>query len=558
MSPPASPTKKPLLRESKLQLNTDLVEDLRRNPEGQAQFYEAIQRSMHNPDKQPPKLLMASSVNPAGTALVEESPQAAPSSAPPAAPASSAAAAATKAAKVNNRTPGNIVCGICGAVRYYAYIQQAKKFGTFSCEPCRKFISKVMRDAEGDSAGAAAATAAFDCVQGRGDCVVPPVAKSSSGEVRCQGCWLKLCLIGYQLEADKYDRLRALLPEAVSRQLPSAADREKEGRSLLPHRGQILEFNRQVPLSRPLFDGLDAENDEKGGGSGKAAKAKSQDNHVVHERLPNGWTKKAVKTLAGEQKGRWVVYLITPDQRMIKTEKQLKLYIGKSGAVIDANIVNFSLPKKTAKVDKALQRKLNKSKPAAAPAAELGEVVVKTEPVDADEQQLQQREPQQQPPSHSQNPTPTRGRGRPPGSKNATPPPPVIDPMAALPKSRRRETKVPLKYRHDLGDFNRKTTPSKEKSSAPQAAEPATKPVENGFGEEEEEEEDVNVEDGSGSTAKKSPPLLQQQQRTSGLIGVGTFSIDEQSVRGKYLNHVLNVLSFTTSKRLFILSTATS
>ena len=154
MSPPASPTKKPLLRESKLQLNTDLVEDLRRNPEGQAQFYEAIQRSMHNPDKQPPKLLMASSVNPAGTALVEESPRAAPS-APPA-PASSAAAAATKAAKVNNRTPGNIVCGICGAVRYYAYIQQAKKFGTFSCEPCRKFISKVMRDAEGDSATAAA------------------------------------------------------------------------------------------------------------------------------------------------------------------------------------------------------------------------------------------------------------------------------------------------------------------------------------------------------------------------------------------------------------------
>ena len=92
MSPPTSPTKKPLLRESKLQLNTDLVEDLRRNPEGQAQFYEAIQRSMHNPDKQPPKLLMASSVNPAGTALVEESPQGAASTA-----SSAAASPATSA-----------------------------------------------------------------------------------------------------------------------------------------------------------------------------------------------------------------------------------------------------------------------------------------------------------------------------------------------------------------------------------------------------------------------------------------------------------------------------
>ena len=63
----------------------------------------------------PIKLLMASSVNPAGTARVEESVQAAsPASTAAAAPAS---AAATKAAKVTNRTPGNI--GICGAVRYY-------------------------------------------------------------------------------------------------------------------------------------------------------------------------------------------------------------------------------------------------------------------------------------------------------------------------------------------------------------------------------------------------------------------------------------------------------
>ena len=44
--------------------------------------------------------------------------------------------------------PGNIVCGICGAVRYYAFILQAKKFGTFSCEPCRKFISKTIKMCE--------------------------------------------------------------------------------------------------------------------------------------------------------------------------------------------------------------------------------------------------------------------------------------------------------------------------------------------------------------------------------------------------------------------------
>jgi hypothetical protein len=51
------------------------------------------------------------------------------------------------------------------------------------------------------------------------------------------------------------------------------------------------------------------------------------------------------------------MFLITPDQKMLKSASDLKLYIAKSGAVIDANIVNFSLPKKTAKVDKALQKR---------------------------------------------------------------------------------------------------------------------------------------------------------------------------------------------------------
>jgi hypothetical protein len=58
-----------------------------------------------------------------------------------------------------------------------------------------------------------------------------------------QACWLKLCLIGYKLEEALYDRLRALLPTVIFEQLPPAASRKQ---SLLPHRGEILEFNRQV------------------------------------------------------------------------------------------------------------------------------------------------------------------------------------------------------------------------------------------------------------------------------------------------------------------------
>lgn len=38
-----------------------------------------------------------------------------------------------------------VVCGVCGAVRFYKYVMQARKFGVFSCESCRKFISRVIQ-----------------------------------------------------------------------------------------------------------------------------------------------------------------------------------------------------------------------------------------------------------------------------------------------------------------------------------------------------------------------------------------------------------------------------
>lgn len=60
--------------------------------------------------------------------------------------------------------PGTVVCGVCGAVRRYSFILQARKFGTFSCEPCRKFISRVLR-----------ARVPVKCSVGSGTCINPPV-----------------------------------------------------------------------------------------------------------------------------------------------------------------------------------------------------------------------------------------------------------------------------------------------------------------------------------------------------------------------------------------------
>ena len=53
------------------------------------------------------------------------------------------------------------------------------------------------------------------------------------------------------------------------------------------------------------------------------------------------------------------------------SQKDLKLYIAKSGAVIDANIVNFSLPKKIAKIDKNLEKLLAKSEEQKPPEPEM-------------------------------------------------------------------------------------------------------------------------------------------------------------------------------------------
>ena len=62
----------------------------------------------------------------------------------------------------------------------------------------------------------------------------------------------------------------------------------------------------------------------------------------------------------GIAKGKWETYLITPDQKILKNPGDLKLYIAKSGSIVDSNLVNFSLPKRTAKVDKMLSNSQKK------------------------------------------------------------------------------------------------------------------------------------------------------------------------------------------------------
>ena len=55
------------------------------------------------------------------------------------------------------------------------------------------------------------------------------------------------------------------MPEKIYGELlPEGAKRE-ESSANVPHRGKIFEINRPVPLSRPLFDGIDSEAVESSG-----------------------------------------------------------------------------------------------------------------------------------------------------------------------------------------------------------------------------------------------------------------------------------------------------
>jgi hypothetical protein len=374
--------------------------------------------------------------------------------------------------------------------------------------------------------------------------------------VRCQACWLKLCLIGYNLKDELYDQLRAALPSVIRSQLPAAAKRS-QSQSLLPYRGEIFECNKQVPLSRPLFDGFGGNEADSAaaGGNSSTANKKTGQNHVIHERLPNGWTKKAVKRLSGgteylltttfcndysksylcssgDQKGRWDMYLITPDQKILKSANDLKLYIAKSGAIIDSNIVNFSLPKKTAKVDKALQKApslKNKSK-------DVNVSVADEENRFKAESNRTIREKKALGASASKHPSEkeTSESDNPPASTFVR-----LEAGVVLPKSSRRETKIPLKYREDLGNLSVSRRSYQTTSPAPTEEtkmEPASEDSEVDCEEEDSEDEvtDGRAENDDADDDLETKPSPYQSRRSLGKIGVGTFSIGKDAVRGEF------------------------
>ncbi|CAH0561809.1 unnamed protein product [Brassicogethes aeneus] len=112
--------------------------------------------------------------------------------------------------------PGTVTCGVCGAVRFYRFVKQARKFNIFSCESCRKFISKMIKRS---SCGKGISTPLV-CLKGQGTCHVPPIVRSQQWKLircaykaRCPACWLKLCLRSFEIPINLKHGLSQLLPQ---------------------------------------------------------------------------------------------------------------------------------------------------------------------------------------------------------------------------------------------------------------------------------------------------------------------------------------------------------
>ncbi|CAK9818707.1 Histone-lysine N-methyltransferase trithorax [Anthophora plagiata] len=139
---------------------------------------------------------------------------------------------------------GTIKCGVCGAVRFYRFVKQARKFGIHSCESCRKFISKMIKR-QACAKSTSSTLPILQCHKGDGLCLVPPVVRSQQWNLmrcvykaRCPACWLKMCLKCYNIPSSLRTGLNALLPPLMRNPLSiplslNQEDSDNQGQKLI-------------------------------------------------------------------------------------------------------------------------------------------------------------------------------------------------------------------------------------------------------------------------------------------------------------------------------------
>lgn len=106
--------------------------------------------------------------------------------------------------KVNltQSAPGTLVCGVCGSVR----LNMRQKFGMLCCESCQKLISKIKKMCNAQE------PVQLECNTG-GLCQYWSVKSADS--IKCQACWLKMCLKNSKLPWKLRCKLSKMLPPSM-------------------------------------------------------------------------------------------------------------------------------------------------------------------------------------------------------------------------------------------------------------------------------------------------------------------------------------------------------
>ncbi|CAG9855277.1 unnamed protein product [Phyllotreta striolata] len=114
-------------------------------------------------------------------------------------------------------SPGAVTCGVCGAVRFYRFLKQARKFNIYSCESCRKFIAKMIKR---QACGNKSNQITLNCVKGQGTCHISSITRNQQWKLtkcpyraRCPACWLKLCLRAFHIPPSLKQGLNLMLPK---------------------------------------------------------------------------------------------------------------------------------------------------------------------------------------------------------------------------------------------------------------------------------------------------------------------------------------------------------
>ncbi|XP_075984687.1 histone lysine N-methyltransferase trithorax isoform X2 [Anticarsia gemmatalis] len=177
----------------------------------------------------------------------------------------------------------SFTCGVCGAVRFYRFVKQARKFGIYSCESCRKFISKMLKK---EKLSQKAGTVVMQCLKGEGNCHVPPIVRSQqwkllrcTNKARCPACWLKMCLKAFQVPPNIRAGLTAMLP-------PFMRSGVKTTGALAPANPLRITTTNTTTTPQPVFAATNGDSENNIFGVKPAAKKVEEVEKVVEDKTP--------------------------------------------------------------------------------------------------------------------------------------------------------------------------------------------------------------------------------------------------------------------------------